>query len=330
MTTQNWTKLKHIPPAYQVIKERGLAEHLEELDAYGLTVIPPEKIGGERILERAREAVLRIAEEDTGTKYDIGTGAHGFQMNQGSNNGQHLLFGFLEKDRVFEEIIQHPMVLPLMEYYLGEDCQVSSLCCFIKWQDPDGYGKNLGLHDDTGMYPGYSSLPAIPHVFNTNWILTDYTKENGAFCIVPGSHKYCRHPEHGEGVEDAIPVEAPAGSVLAFHGNVWHGAFPRLTPGLRLSLSCHYVGPHYRLQENFHGRISEEMLARNDARFRELVNYDDPWGWQDSRGPIPWYMREKIWDTLNDTEKKTVNDAYYNRRKSGKISTPDRDGKAAN
>jgi ectoine hydroxylase-related dioxygenase (phytanoyl-CoA dioxygenase family) len=50
--------------------------------------------------------------------------------------------------------------------------------------------------------------------------------------------------------------------VLAFHGNVWHGAFPRLTPGLRLSVSCHYVGPHYRLQENFQGRISEEMLAR--------------------------------------------------------------------
>ena len=320
MTTQNWTKLKHIPSAYQVIKERGLAEHLEELDAYGLTVIPPDKIGGDRILERAREAVLRIAEEDTGAKYDIETGSHGFQMNQGSNNSQHLLFAFLEKDRIFEEIIQHPMVLPLMEYYLGEDCQLSSLCCFIKWQDPDGYGKNLGLHDDTALYPGYSSLPAIPHVFNTNWILTDYTKENGAFCIVPGSHNYCRHPEPGEGVEEAIPVEAPAGSVLVFHGNVWHGAFPRLTPGLRLSLSCHYVGPHYRLQENFHGRISEEMLARNDARFRELVNYDDPWGWQDSRGPIPWYMREKIWDTLNDTEKKSVNDAYYNRRKIGKFS----------
>ena len=31
-------------------------------------------------------------------------------------------------------------------------------------------------------------------------------------------------------------------------------------------------------------------------------------------------MREKIWDTLDDKEKKAVNDAYYNRRKLGKFS----------
>ena len=67
------------------------------------------------------------------------------------------------------------------------------------------------------------------------------------------------------------------------------------------------------------------MLARNDARFRELLNYDDPWGWRDSRGPIPWHMRENIWDTLDDKEKKAVNDAYYNRRKLGQISTADKE-----
>ena len=318
MTTQNWTQLKHIPPAYHMLKEQGLTEHLEELDAYGLTVIPPEKIGDDRILGRMRKAVLRIAEEDNGEKYDVETGAHGTTMNQGTNNSQHLLYGFLEKDQVFEEIIQHPMTLPLMEYYLGEDCQLSSLTCFIKWQDPVGYGENLGLHDDSGLYPGYSPLPAIPHVFNTNWILTDYTKDNGAFCIVPGSHKLCRHPEPGEGVEDAVPVEAPAGSVLVFHGNVWHGAFPKLTPGLRLSVNAYYVGPHYRLQENFHGRISEEMLARNGVRFQELVNYGDHMGWQDARGPVPWHMREKIWDTLDDNEKKAVFDANRNRKNNCK------------
>ena len=43
MTTQNWPQLNTISPAYQLIKERGLAKHLEELQAYGLTVIPPEK-----------------------------------------------------------------------------------------------------------------------------------------------------------------------------------------------------------------------------------------------------------------------------------------------
>ena len=108
---------------------------------------------------------------------------------------------------------------------------------------------------------------------------------------MPGSHKLCRHPKPGEGVQDAVPVEAPAGSVLVFHGNVWHGAFPRKNPGLRLSVNAYYCGPHYRTQESFWGRITDEMLARNGDRFRELVHYDDRWGFQDARGPVPYHAR---------------------------------------
>ena len=150
----------------------------------------------------------------------------------------------------------------------------------------------------------------VPHTFNTNWILTDYTKDNGAFCIVPGSHKLCRHPKPGEGIEDAVPIEAEAGSVLVFHGNVWHGAFPRINSGLRLSVNAYYCGRHFRAQEDFHGRISEEMLARNNARFRALVNYDDPWGFTDKRGPVPYYLRDR-WDSLSKSERQKARDEIY-------------------
>ncbi len=292
MSAASWAEAATIPAAYRTIRERGLEKNLEELEAYGLTVITPEQLGEPRILERARAAVLRIAEERTGVRHDIETGAHGTveEGRAGSTDCQYLLFSFLEEDPVFEEIIQHPMTLPLVEYYLGEHCQVSSLTSFIKWSDAVGYGPGLGLHNDSGLYRA-GPLPATPHVFNTNWILTDYTLDNGAFCIVPGSHKLCRHPKPGEGVEDAVPVEAPAGSVLVFHGNVWHGAFPRKNPGLRLSVNAYYCGPHYRTQESFHGRISDAMLARNGDRFRELVHYDDIWGFQDGRGPVPFHQR---------------------------------------
>ncbi len=290
MNAASWAEAATIPPAYRFIRERGLEKNLEELEAYGLTVLTPEQIGEPSVVERARKAVLRIAEERTGARHDIETGEHGKLEADGSTGCQYLLFSFLEEDPVFEEIIQHPMTLPLVEYYLGAQCVLSSLTCFIKWADDIGYGPNLGLHDDSSLYRA-GPLPATPHVFNTNWILTDYTLDNGAFCIVPGSHKLCRHPKPGEGVENAVPVEAPAGSVLVFHGNVWHGAFPRKNPGLRLSINAYYCGPHYRVQESFWGRITDEMLARNGDRFRELVHYDDRWGFQDARGPVPYHQR---------------------------------------
>lgn len=286
----DWMNLNTVTPAYREICERGLERNLEELEAFGLTVITPEQIGDPSLVERAREAILRIAEERTGVIHDIETGTHGKLEGAGSNASQYLLYAFLEKDPVFEQIPVHPTTLPLIDYYLGPGCQLSSLTSFIKWQDDVGYGPGLGLHDDSSAYRA-GPLPATPHVFNTNWILTDYTLDNGAFCIVPGSHKLRRHPRPGEGADKAVPVEAPAGSVLVFHGNVWHGAFPRKNPGLRLSINAYYCGPHYRVQENFRGRISDEIFDRNSPRLRQLLGYDDVWGFEDQRGPIPYSAR---------------------------------------
>ena len=289
-TMRDWSTLETVAPAYKLVQERGLAKNLEELEAFGLTVILPEQLGEPDLLHRAREAILRIAEERTGVKHDIESGAHGKLDVVGANDSQYLLYAFLEEDPVFEEFIQHPMTLPLIDYYLGETCLLSSLTCFIKWSNEIGYGPGLGLHDDSSLYQN-GPLPDKPHVFNTNWILTDYTKENGAFCIIPGSHRLQRHPRPGEGVEKAVPVEAPAGSVLVFHGNVWHGAFPKTTPGLRLSINAYYCGQHYRAQEDFRGRIPNEVFDRQDDRFRQLLGYDDPWGFRDQRGPLPYWQR---------------------------------------
>lgn len=311
MNTQGWkSQMKTMPSTYQVIKEHGLTKNLEELDSYGLTVITPEQIGDPGLLEQCREAVLRIAEERTGVKHDLETGAHGTLDNSATSEHQYLMLAIIEDDPVFEKIIQHPMTLPLVEHYLGPTCLLSSLDAFIKWQHPEGH-QNLGLHADDHLFQG-TYLPDPPQCFNTNWILTDYTKANGAFCVVPGTHKLRRRPKHGEGVEDAVPVEAPAGSVLVFHGNVWHGAFPRENPGLRISLSLFYGAFHYRVQENFQGRISDEMLARNGERFRKLLNLEDVWAYEDRRGALPWRERatEKTWSCLFE-EPVTINGQQY-------------------
>lgn len=321
MNTQAWkNQMKTMPSTYKVIKELGLSKNLEELDSFGITVIPPDQIGDPNLLEQCREAILRIAYERTGVKHDLKKGTHGTLDNSATSMHQYLLLAILEEDVVFEKIIQHPITLALVEHYLGTTCLLSSLDAFIKWQDPEPDEQNLGLHSDDHLYQGLY-LPDPSQCFNTNWILTDYTKDNGAFCVVPGSHKFRRRPKPGEGVEDAVPVEATAGSILAFNGNVWHGAFPRKNDGLRLSLSVFYGAFHYRVQENFQGRISDEMIARNGERFRKLLNLEDVWAYKDSRGAIPWRERSttKNWSdlfkepvTINGQQYRIVNDISNN------------------
>ena len=115
-------------------------------------------------------------------------------------------------------------------------------------------------------------------VFNTNWCLTDYTRDDGCLAVVPESHKLRRSARPGEAEKLAVPVEAPAGSVIIFHGNLWHGSFPRVTPGLRLTITAYYSAHYCRPQEHFPAQVSDESVARNGERFRQLVNLHDVWG----------------------------------------------------
>ena len=277
-TWENWKQL-----AYTQIEARGLTGNLEELEAQGYTVLSPAQMGDPHLIERTTEALLRISEESTGVRPNVETGEHG--SHDYGNAAQHWYQGIFGEDPVFEEIIQHPLSMPLIDYYLGPGSLLSAFNGIVKWQDPQSpaeantnvFGNKMGFHADTHLYP-FEPLPDPPMVFNTNWCLTDYYKEDGALAVVPESHKLRRHPRPGEADEQTVSVDAPAGSVIVFHGNLWHGAFPRVNPGLRLTVTAYYSAHYCRPQEHFPDQVSEEALARNGERFRQLLNVCDLWG----------------------------------------------------
>ena len=109
--------------------------------------------------------------------------------------------------------------------------------------------------------------------------------------MVPGSHKYCRLPADGEGEDVAVPVEAPEGSLILWHGNTWHGAYPKRTDGLRLNLTTYVCNRRLKPQEDFLANVTQEMLDRNPVEFAHLVGADDWMGWTDSQGPRHKYSR---------------------------------------
>ncbi len=54
-------------------------------------------------------------------------------------------------------------------------------------------------------------------------------------CYVPGSHRLRRFPGPGEGTDEVVVVEASPGDLVVFDGFLWHGTWPRSTPGDRLA-----------------------------------------------------------------------------------------------
>jgi hypothetical protein len=56
-----------------------------------------------------------------------------------------------------------------------------------------------------------------------------------------------------------------------WHGNTWHGAYPRTLSGLRASVVQYYSRPQLRTQDDLRGQISQVMLDRHPPRFAVLT-----------------------------------------------------------
>lgn len=275
------------------ISELGLGGYIETVEEQGFAVIPPEKVAPPEFIERVRSAVLRVAEERTGESFAVdrnGNGSGNYK-SEPQSAAQFILYYLLFEDRVFEEWLSNETMLAMVNHYMRGEGQLSSMTSFVKWQGGD-YGKTLGLHSDTPR-PAFRKLPtSCNDVVNSALCLTDYSKENGSIAFVPGSHKLCRHPKPGERVEEAVAVDAPAGSLIFFNGNVWHGAFPKKTDGLRLTLTTYICHQRLKTQEQYQRHVPREMLERNPPSFARLVGAADPMGWTEIG---PQFSRYAAW-----------------------------------
>ena len=114
--------------------------------------------------------------------------------------GQFLIQQLARHHRLFRDLAVNPAAVALIRHMVGDDAtRFSSHNSFVKWQDDFGYGPTLGLHCDQTQMPrpwGRAALTA-----NTNWCLTDYTKEGGSFAYVPGSHRLGPSPRPTTGGE---------------------------------------------------------------------------------------------------------------------------------
>ena len=253
------------------ITRLGLERNVRDLDDVGYTVLMPEQVGRGGFADKVLATILDIAERETGSRPSVEGGDSFGDQIAPLGRGTHfpeILFA----DPIFEQVVMTEAPLALITYLLGESCELAAMNAVIKAAG-DEY---LALHVDT---PQPSPLPPYSQVANATWILTDYDAENGATVMLPGSHKLCRHPVGDDVTDfsDAVTIEAPAGSVLIWHGNVWHGALPRKAPGVRVSLITYFTR-HYlrRVVAGFplSQPITEEMLARNSERFAILTNRD--------------------------------------------------------
>jgi hypothetical protein len=106
---------------------------------------------------------------------------------------------------------------------------------------------------------------------NTIWALTDFTEQNGATRVVPGSHRV----EDGQRFEasDTEPAEMARGSVLFYTGAVYHGGGANRSDTTRIGVNITYNLAWLRQEENQYLSVPREVAATLPEDLLRLMGY---------------------------------------------------------
>jgi ectoine hydroxylase-related dioxygenase (phytanoyl-CoA dioxygenase family) len=142
------------------------------------------------------------------------------------------------------------------------------------------------LHRDEDVYP--LTRPHPPVVVNSMWALTDFTADNGATRLIPGSHRWPANRRPAEDGGETVPATMPAGSVLIYLGGLWHSGGANTTDRPRPGLLLEYVVSWLRPQETQLVAVPPDVARSLPERLQELLGYNvyPPFlGYVDGRHP---------------------------------------------
>lgn len=167
------------------------------------------------------------------------------------------------------DLVLDPMVNEICETVLGRHAEGHQL--HFTQAVSIGPGENAQvLHRDRGVWGGY--VPRrIETQLSTIWAVDDFTRDNGATLLVPGSQHWDkdRQPEPDE----IAAAEMSAGSVLIYTGTVMHGGGTNVSESRRLGVLLHYTLNWLRQEENQYLSCPPDVAKELTPALRSLIGY---------------------------------------------------------
>ena len=229
------------------------------------TVVPALERDGYVILENllSDDQLGRIRSE-LAPHIDARAPGTGNMMGQYTRRFGRLLL----RSQTVQELLTHPLVLSLADAILLPHC-VRYHVNYTGVMYLESGETTQPLHRDTGFYPIQN--PAPPLLLSTMWAISDFTIENGATCLVPGSRHWedARAPQPHE----IVTAEMPAGSVLLYIGNTIHGGGANRSDAARFGLALHYALGWLRQEENQYLAVPLEEARKLPRQIQELMGY---------------------------------------------------------
>lgn len=168
-------------------------------------------------------------------------------------------------------LIEDPTLLGLGRSMLDEDCVLSDISVTSIGPHSGGGG---AWHIDAPLTQMPEPLPEISFAVQNVWMLDDFTTENGATHVVPGSHLTRKKPAWGhDPIDDEIVLTAPAGSLAMWLSHTWHASGENFTDRPRRAVLGYYVRSWVRPWSDYTKSLSPDVVKSYSPTARYLLGF---------------------------------------------------------
>ena len=177
--------------------------------------------------------------------------------------------GLIARSPACRELVTHPLVQGVVGRVLGH---ATNYQLHLTQLIAIGPGEPAQLiHRDQWAFDFFPFPSGYEVQCNTIWAMNEFTEENGATRVIPGSHKLADKLQFKH--EDTVPALMPAGSVVFYTGSLYHGAGANRSDDVRCGLNLTYALAWLRQEENQYLSVPQEIARTLPDPLLKLMGY---------------------------------------------------------
>ncbi len=187
--------------------------YAREIHSQGYTVIP-NAITAEQV-QQAITAMEEVYERERSIAERIGE----------QTQNQKVARNILGKNQFFESFYLCPPVVAVCRKILGDDLvlyDTTARSILPSGDREQRFGFHLHVDREAFSVEPFKGGTHLPVAVNVLWALVDFSEDNGATLIWPGSHRSLEVPESSRDYPGFVHALISAGSVVMWDAATWH------------------------------------------------------------------------------------------------------------